>query len=121
MNVLVVEDQEDVRTMLVRLLRFTGAEAVQEASDGEAAVEWVDNHDVDIVVMDVQMPGMGGVEATRAIKRDHPATTVLGFTGWGSTSADEMLEAGASAVFDKTDGPGLLAAIVGWREEHENG
>lgn len=121
MKVLVVDDHEDVRTMLVRLLRNTGAEAVDGANSGEAAVRWVAEHDVDIVVMDVQMPGMDGVEATRAIKKDHPETTVLGFTAWGQTSADLMLEAGASGVFDKTDGPGLLAAIVGWQEEHEGG
>ena len=117
MKILVVDDHDDVRTMLVRILRGSGAEGVYEASSGETAMEWLDGHEADIVVMDVQMPGMGGIEATRAIKRAYPETTIFGFTAWGQTSADPMIEAGASAVFDKTDGPSLLAAIARWKED----
>lgn len=118
-NVLVVDDHDDVRTMLVRILRHAGVDRVEQVDSGEAAVEWVNRDHVDVVVMDVQMPGMGGIEATRAIKRDRPKTTIFGFTGWGQTSANTMLDAGASAVFDKTDGPSLIAAITRWMEERD--
>lgn len=111
LRALVVDDHEDVRTMLRRLVRMVGAEVVSEADSGEAALEAIDQHEVDFVVMDLYMPGMGGVEATRALKEAHPEVTVFGFTAWGVPEAKEMLAAGATAVFEKTDTSSLLNAI----------
>ena len=111
LRALVVDDHEDVRTMLRRLLRTAGAEVVSEADSGEAALEAIAQHEVHLVVMDLYMPGMGGVEATRALKEARPEVIVFGFTAWGVPEAKEMLAAGATAVFEKTDTSSLLNAI----------
>ena len=66
-RVLIVDDQDMVRHGLRLILELAGLEVVAEASDGAAAVEAVATHLPDVVLMDLRMPGMDGVEATRRI------------------------------------------------------
>jgi DNA-binding NarL/FixJ family response regulator len=66
-RVLVVDDQDMVRTGLRMILQLGGLEVVGEAADGKAAIEAVEQHDPDVVLMDLRMPVMDGVEATKAI------------------------------------------------------
>ena len=111
MHVLVVDDLEDMRRMLVAMLRRAGATDVGEAEDGAIALAYCETKRPDVVVMDVQMPTMRGTEATRAIVQLHPDIAVFGFSAWMEEEAGAMLEAGARAVFAKTDFAGLLEAI----------
>ena len=110
-RVLVVDDHPDIRSILGRLLPKAGIKIAGEAGTGEEALAWCATNDVDIVVMDAQMPGIGGVEATSEIRRMHPHVTVFGFTAWAETETAPLLEAGAAAVFEKTDVGGLMAAL----------
>jgi DNA-binding NarL/FixJ family response regulator len=66
-RVLVVDDQDMVRQGLRLILELAGIDVVAEASDGAAAVAAVAEHAPDVVLMDLRMPGMDGVEATRRI------------------------------------------------------
>src|SRR4051812_8755064 len=66
-RVLVVDDQDMVRQGLRLILELGGVEVVAEAKDGAEAVAAVAEHGPDVVLMDLRMPGMDGVEATRRI------------------------------------------------------
>ena len=96
-RVLLVDDHQMMREGLIALL--SGApdiEVVGEASDGRTALDLVRTLKPDVVVMDVGMTGLNGVEATRRIRTEHPSVRVIAL----STHTDEryihhMLEAGA--------------------------
>ena len=113
LRVLIVDDHEDIRRMIPRLLRDSSVDILGEASTGEEAIVWLEEHAVDVVLMDIHMPGIGGIEATRRIKAAHPGTTVFGFTGNGTADMAEMIRAGAAGVFEKTALMDLIDAVRG--------
>jgi two-component system response regulator NreC len=86
---------------------------VAEAGDGEAAVRLATEHRPDVVVMDVSMPGMNGLVATRLLKQTLPATAVVMLTRHADDAyLQELLRAGASAYVLKQSPPNeLLQAI----------
>ncbi len=76
-RVVVVDDHPVYREGLVAVLQDRGLDVVAEAASGEQALEAVAAHDPDVVLMDLAMPGLGGVEATRRLTAEHPRTAVL--------------------------------------------
>jgi DNA-binding NarL/FixJ family response regulator len=80
LRVLIVDDHDLFRTGLRNLLEDEGVQIVGEASGGQAALDIVRELAPDVVVMDLNMPGMGGVEATRHISSIAPLTRVLMLT-----------------------------------------
>jgi DNA-binding NarL/FixJ family response regulator len=104
-RVLVVDDQRPFRVAAAAVLRTApGFELVGEAGSGEEAVEQVGALAPDLVLMDVSMPGIGGVEATRRI-RALPAAPVVFFcsTYAASDLPAEADTAGAAAYLGKAD------------------
>lgn len=79
-RVLLVDDHDLFRTGLRNLLEEQGVDVVAEASGGSEALRAVRELTPDVVVMDLNMPGMSGVEATRHISRDAPLTRVIVLT-----------------------------------------
>jgi HlyD family secretion protein len=97
MKVLVVDDNEDSRFLLQRRLsQKRQFKIVGEAANGVEALAKVEEFSPDIVIMDVRMPTMDGIEATRLIKERFPKTSVLAYSAFGDLNQMEaMREAGA--------------------------
>lgn len=98
LRILLVEDDELFRLGLcMRLRQEPGLDVVAEAVDGETAVELTNQHLPDVVLLDVGLPGVGGVEACRKIRQQHPETPVLVLTSHSQKQLIErLITAGAS-------------------------
>ena len=103
MKVLLVDDHASIRRGLRQLLELRpGYEVVGEGSNGREAVAAVDAQPPDVVLMDMSMPVMNGVEATREIKERHPEVKVLALTAFGDMSlVSASIKAGASGYLLK--------------------
>lgn len=97
LKILLVEDDELFRLGLrVRLEREPGLEIVAEAEDGETAIDMVKSHSLNIVVLDIGLPGLGGVDACRQIKQLAPDLPVLVLTSHTQkTLITRIIEVGA--------------------------
>lgn len=114
LRLLIVEDDELFRLGLsVRLQQETNLEIVAEAVDGETAVELTNQHLPDVILLDVGLPGSGGVEACRQIKQQHPDLPILVLTSHFQTQLIERLvAAGASGYCLKgIDAETLILAL----------
>lgn len=81
LRILLVEDDELFRLGLrMRLQQETNLEIVAEAEDGETAVELANRYPLDLVLLDVGLPGIGGIEACRMLKQQHPELPILALT-----------------------------------------
>jgi len=101
MRLLVVEDQRAFRTGLQSILEAEGFE-VAVALSGEAALECVARFQPDVVLMDLYLPGMSGIEATRRVLRLAPQTAVVTLSLFESADlVDAVLDAGASSYLLK--------------------
>ncbi|MFC5835826.1 response regulator [Nonomuraea insulae] len=106
LRVMVADDQAAVREGLVTLLDLLpDLEVVGAAADGEQALALVDQHAPDVVLMDLRMPRIDGIEATRQIRARHPATQVVVLTTYvDDTSILDALRAGALGYLTKDAG-----------------
>lgn len=106
LRVLIVDDTATNRFILRKFLEPAGA-ALDEACSGQEAIDKALRQDVDIILMDVQMPGMDGVEATREIllrleQARRPSPTIIGVTANAlAHQVDSYLDAGMSGVLAK--------------------
>lgn len=94
-KVLLVDDEEDFRETLVKRLKKRHVD-IAGIESGEKALEWLKDHPVYVVVLDVKMPGMNGIEVLKEIKKRHPLVEVIMLSGHASTEvAIEGMELGA--------------------------
>lgn len=100
-RVLLVDDEALIRMGLQVILRDLGYDVVGEARDGQEAVEKAVALDPDVVIMDVKMPVMDGLEATRRIMAAHPVPIII-LTAYGQLSlVEEAADAGVLAYLLK--------------------
>ncbi len=113
-RILVVEDQADNKQIMRHLLTSAGYE-VLEASSGIEAIDMAAAERPDLILMDVQLPGMDGHEATRRLKCD-PASShipIVAVTSYAfGGDRDEALAAGSDAYFAKPVSPREILAKV---------
>ena len=113
-TILYVEDNELNRKMLRHLLRNTSYRLI-EAHDGETGVTMARSEHPDLILMDVQLPKISGIEATRTLRADPAtaATPIIAITSF-ALSGDEQRakEAGASAYLAKPYSPFQLLGMI---------
>jgi DNA-binding NarL/FixJ family response regulator len=106
-TIVIVDDDTDVRRALRRLIEDrTAHRVVGEASNGAEALDVIEALTPDAVVIDVKMPVMDGIEATRRIKERHPYIKVIGFSSADDDATGAIMRgAGASKTLVKGDSP----------------
>ena len=104
-RVLVVDDTEHVRRFVADLLGLDGFDVVGTAAGGEEAVALAVEHDPHVVVMDLRMPGVDGLEATRRIRALRPGQQVVLYTAYlDATIEQQAREAGVALCLGKVEG-----------------
>ena len=113
LRVVVADDHPVFRDGLAMILRERGIEVVAEVEAGQEALDAVASSHPDVVLMDLTMPGMGGIEATRRLVAGHPAVAVLVLTmSEDNDSLFAALRAGARGYLLKEAGADDIARAV---------
>lgn len=94
-NVMLVDDHKIIREGIKALLAdVPGINFITEADNGEDAIDKFEIYDIDLVIIDVEMPGIDGIETTKRLIENHPEAKVLGFSMHTEESTIEaMIEA----------------------------
>jgi DNA-binding NarL/FixJ family response regulator len=102
-SVVIADDQAIIRNGLVSILSMLEEiDVVGVAKDGAGAIALAEQYDVDVVLMDLRMPGVSGVEATRTLSTTRPNTAVVVLTTYPDDElTDAAIQAGATSVLTK--------------------
>ena len=96
-RVLIVDDEEELVTTIAERLQIRGIQA-ETATDGETALKMIEENPPQVVVLDVMMPGIGGIEILQRMKAQNLQIPVILLTGYGST--EQGLEGMREGAFD---------------------
>ena len=99
-KVLVVDDDEGVRSVTVEMLSVLGFD-VSTADDGARAIEQTSRHVFDLVLLDLVIPAMSGIEVFQSIRRTSETTRVLFMTGYSKADIGDLLRDKATAALEK--------------------
>lgn len=107
--VLIIDDDKNLTLLLTTVLELEGLQ-VLTATDGQAALDLLGTHDVDVIVLDLLMPGMDGRTFFRELRARGDSTPVLVASAYGARSAQREL--GAEGAIEKPFDPESLARAV---------
>jgi DNA-binding response OmpR family regulator len=96
-RVLIVDDEEELVTTIAERLQIRGIQA-ETSTDGETALKMIETNPPQVVVLDVMMPGMGGIEVLQRMKAQNLKIPVILLTGYGST--EQGMEGMKLGAFD---------------------
>ena len=108
-NILVVDDENVARQSLADILKLEGYN-VASAPNGQAAVEYVRTHPVDLMVVDLRMPGMDGLEVIQVVNQIAPDTEIVLLTAFAST--DSAVQALRLRIHDYLTKPTAPAQVI---------
>lgn len=109
----IAEDTDHVRKMLVDILRLHGFEIVGDAASGEEALREVEEADPDVVVMDLKLLGMDGLETARQIRDARPDQQIILYSAYVDADVERMAkEAGVAVCVPKLSGVEALAREI---------
>jgi DNA-binding NarL/FixJ family response regulator len=113
-RILLVDDHETTRRGLATILNCRlNLSIVGEASNGETALDLARELNPDVVIMDVFLPNLNGIDATRLIVEEHPGIKVIGFSMHPKSSiVNAMREAGAVTCISKSESAEVLIAAI---------
>ena len=89
-RVLVIDDDEEIRTLVKHMLVGEGHE-VEEAVDGAEGLQLFGKHPPDLVLTDIDMPGLDGHDVIEAIRMQHPDVPIIAISGGGPVGREELL------------------------------
>ena len=105
MKVLVVDDTDHVRNMLVDMLELDGFDVVGQAASGQEAIQVAPDADPDVIVMDYKMPGVDGLTAAKTIRETRPSQAIILYTAYLDAQLEaQAREAGVSMCIGKVEG-----------------
>lgn len=108
-SVLIVDDSPLVRQCLVRLFADGGFEVCDEAESGPAAIEKAQRLNPSLIVMDLSMPGMNGIEAARRLRQILPTVVIIILSDYGGMFPDQEARAvGIAAIVSKVECSSVL-------------
>ena len=111
-HILVIDDEESMRDSCQQTLSRT-ANKVEVAADGAAGLALLEKESFDLVILDLKMPGLSGMEVLKRIRQKYPAVVVIVITGYATIeSAVEAIKGGAYDFLPKPFTPDALRAIV---------
>lgn len=120
-TVLIVDDEVHIRRILCRMVRQAGY-SVTEAASGDEALGYLDADGFDVVISDIRMPHMDGLQLLNRIKHSHPQTSVVMMTGYaGDYPISRIMSAGADHYIAKPFGNADVAAALREIEEQRQG
>ena len=113
-SVLIVDDEEELVTTIAERLQIRGIKA-QTATDGETALKMIEANPPQVVVLDVMMPGLGGIEILQRMNAQNLKIPVILLTGYGST--EQGMEGMKLGAFDYLMKPCDLNNLIGKIQE----
>jgi two-component system NtrC family response regulator len=111
-KLLIIDDEERLRKLLTRILQLEGYD-VLEAANAKDGLRKMDHETVDVVISDVKLPDLNGIELTKKIKADHPSTEIIVLTAYGTINDGVMsIKNGAFDYITKGDDNELIIPLV---------
>ena len=113
-RILVVDDEEELSNSIKKLLTIKNYN-VTTASDGIKAIEKIKSEKFDLILMDIRMPNMDGIESVKNVKKRNPEAFIVMMTGEaGNDESEKALEVGGYAVLRKPFSPEKLLKSISW-------